>query len=461
MTSLPHSRTHTVTQPLIDTPADIRRAALHRLLWRLHFWAGLLGAPIVLFAALTGLLYVFSPQIEAWRHGALDHVPVRPQAVALDAQVAAAQAATPGSLLRFVVPAHRPGDTTQVYVSAPHEHHAAAGGNHDHGLPTGRIVYVDPHSGQVLGQLAEMQRFKTWARKLHSSALQGDGWRWVLELGASWMLVLFASGLVLWWPRPQARGGRGWRALLPRQGHGRATWRDWHATLAIALGLVLAVVLVTGLTWSRHSGERFRTVQQALGQEAPRVPKALKSTPGDGPPLTWQAAWDQARAQSPDVAMQITAPGGSDGVWRIENFDRSQPARRFSLALDARSGAPLFRAGWDGYPLLAQATAAGIPFHRGEFGLWNQVLLALAALAAVFSVVSGVAMWWKRRPKGRLAAPPLAVAQLRRAPRWRWPVTAGLAWAMPVFGWSLVALAVLEGVMRLPLRPQAGPKVRG
>lgn len=430
---------------------DIRGAALHRVLWRLHFWAGLFGAPIVLFAALTGLLYVFSPQIEAWRHGALDHVPVGPHRVALDDQVAAAQAAQPDGLLRFVVPAHRPGDTTQVFLGAPHEHHAMAqGGDHTHGLPTGRIVYVDPYSGQVLGQLAEMRRFKIWATKLHSSALQGDGWRWVIELGASWMLVLFASGLVLWWPRPQARGGRGWRALLPRQGHGRITWRDWHAAVAIALGLVLAVVVVTGLTWSRHSGGQFRAVQQALGQEAPRVPKALKSASGDGPHLSWQAAWEHARAQAPDVAMQISAPSGSDGVWRMENIDRSQPTARFSLALDARTGAVLFAAEWDRYPLLAQATAAGIPFHRGEFGVWNQVLLALAALAAVFSVVSGLVMWWKRRPKGRIAAPPLDMAQLRHAPLWLWPAVAGLAWAMPVFGWSLAALVVLEGAMRLP-----------
>ena len=38
---------------------------LHRLFWRIHFWAGLISAPIVIFAALTGLLYALSPQIEA------------------------------------------------------------------------------------------------------------------------------------------------------------------------------------------------------------------------------------------------------------------------------------------------------------------------------------------------------------------------------------------------------------
>ena len=50
-----------MTRPNITTAAP--QAALHRLFWRMHFWAGLITAPIVVFAALTGLLYVFSPQI--------------------------------------------------------------------------------------------------------------------------------------------------------------------------------------------------------------------------------------------------------------------------------------------------------------------------------------------------------------------------------------------------------------
>jgi uncharacterized iron-regulated membrane protein len=426
-----------------------RKAAFHRLLWRLHFWAGLIGAPIVLFAAVTGLVYVFSPQIEAWRHAELDRVPVGATLLPLDQQVAAVQADHPDEALRFVVPAHRPGDTTQVYLRAAHEHHHAAGGrgDHDHGLPTGSIVYVNPSTGQQLGQLGEMQRFKTWAKKLHSSALAGDGWRWVLELGASWMLVLFASGLTLWWPRSQTQGGPGWRALRPSLGRGRRSWRDWHATVAIALGLVLSIVLVTGLTWARHSGDRFKAVQEALGQAAPKPDKTLRSGPAAGrPPLTWQQVYERARATTPDVSMQLTPPAGADGTWRAENFDRSQPAGRFTQVIDAYSGQLLFSSGWDRLPLLSRATAVGIPFHRGEFGLWNQLLLAVAALAAVFSVVSGIAMWWMRRPAGRLAAPRLAASDLRIAPRWLWPVAIALGWALPVFGWSLLVLAALEAL---------------
>lgn len=459
MTIASSTATKATTTPMSEaaTPSP-RGKALHRLFWRIHFWAGLIGAPIVLFGAVTGLIYVVSPQVEAWRYEALDHVTPGGAALPLDAQVRAVQEAFPDAPLRFVVPGHEPGDSTQVYLRQPPQDHAMhAHGNHapmprasdhDHGLPTGSIVYVNPYTGAVLGQLQEMQRFKTWAKKLHSSALQGDGWRWLLELGASWMLVLFATGLTLWWPRSQARGGPGWRVLIPRLGRGRRTWRDLHASIAILWGLVLSVVLVTGLTWARYSGENFRKAQEALGQAAPKPAKSLRSQPPspEAQPLGWQAAYDRARSQAPHVAMQLTPPAHAQGAWRIENFDRSEPAGRFVLVLDAYSGHTLFSSGWLQLPLLSKATAVGIPFHRGEFGVWNQALLALAALAAIFSVVSGLAMWWLRRPRGQLAVPALAFSDVRQVPLWVWLCAVALGWALPVFGVSLVVLWACESL---------------
>lgn len=433
-----------------DSPSPGKNMGLHRVFWRVHFWAGLITAPLVLFAAFTGLLYVFTPQIEARMHAGVDRVPVGAAWVPLDAQLAAARGVMDGATARIIVPAFEAGGTTQVVFSAPpsaHAGHTMAGdkGQHDHGLPQGRIVYVDPYTAQVVGTLAEMERFKTWAKKLHASALQGDGWRWLIELAASWMLVMFATGLCLWWPRSQAAGGPGWRALVPRFGRGRSTWRDLHASLALLMSGVLVVVLVTGLTWSRHTGENFRAAQEALGQSSPRAPKHLRSAPLDGrAPLSLQSVFEAARAHAPDVQMQLTPPKGDSGVWRIENFDRSQPRKRFSLVLDAGSGVLLHQSGWQDFPFVPQATAVGIPFHRGEFGAWNQALLALAALVAIFSVVSGLVMWWQRRPARRVGAPGVSLRQVRTVPVYLWLLTVALMWAMPVFGISAAMLVGAE-----------------
>ena len=438
--------------------------SLHRLFWRLHFWAGLITAPIVLFAACTGLLYVFTPQIEAWRHAELDRVPVQALQRSLDEQVAAAQAALSGQQLRYAVPGFAPGETTQVVfkpLASPHAGHGEAPALHDHGLPMGTIAYVNPYTGQVVGTLQEMERFRTWSKKLHSTALQGDRWRWPLELAASWMLVMFGTGLYMWWPRAEQRRSAGWRAYWPRAGRGRTAWRDWHGLAAVVMGVVLCTLLVTGLTWSEYAGGRFKAMQKALQQDSPRVPKSLRSSPSaEAPALNWQAVAERARPLVPTVSMMIIPPTGPQGVWRVENFDRGQPRGRFLLALDAYSGQTLFFSGWDAMPLMSRATAIGIPFHRGEFGWWNQLLLVLAALTAIFSVVSGFVMWWLRRPKGRVAAPSVGTAQWRAITR---PQGAGLlvligllSYAMPLFGWSLLLFGFVE-VLRLMffVRPAA------
>lgn len=353
--------------------APLRKAAWHRLLWRVHFWAGWVGAPLILFVTLTGLLYVFAPALDAWRHSALDRVPAIGAArLPLDAQVAAARAASPEAPLRYVVPARRPEDSTQVYFQAAGGARPAHAG-HDHGIPTGHVVYVDPYTGQVLGRLAEMQRLKTWLNKLHASALQGEGGRWLSELAASWTLVLLITGLALWWPRSRARGGPGWRALLPRLGAGRRSWRALHASVSVSLGLVLMLVLVTGLVWSRHAGANFRALQERLGQAAPKPPAALASgAAGTAGPLGWQAILDLARGSAAAPALRITPPERAGSPWRIDEFDRGRPTERTTRLVDARSGAVLHRSGWPDQPLLAKAIALGIPFHRGDLGLWNQ-----------------------------------------------------------------------------------------
>ncbi|HET7867241.1 MAG TPA: PepSY domain-containing protein, partial [Burkholderiaceae bacterium] len=205
--------------------------------------------------------------------------------------------------------------------------------------------------------------------------------------------------------------------------------------------------LVTGLTWARYSGENFRVLQEALGQDAPKAPTGLRSVlPAQGAQLSWQDAYERARAGAPDVSMQLTAPRGIDGTWRAENFDRSQPDKRFVRVFDAYSARLLFVSDWERLPLLAKATAVGIPFHRGEFGLWNQAVLGLAALAAIFSVVSGVVMWQSRRPRGRVAAPSFDRQHLRGVPLWVGGLALGLAAALPVFGGSLLLFVVLESL---------------
>jgi uncharacterized iron-regulated membrane protein len=447
--------------------ADAPAAAAHRFVWRVHFWAGLVISPLLLFAALTGMLYVFTPQIEARLHASLDRVAlpsgvdatsrdaVLQARLPLDSQLRAAMAVEPDLPVRSITPAFEPDATTRVVVSATRKKGAA---EHHSAEPRVKQVYVNPFTGAIAGVIVEQDRFREWAKDLHSSALQGDGWRWLIELAASWTLVMLATGLYLWWPQPVRAGGRGWGAFVPRKqkeasSQSRLVWRDWHAVVAIVFAALTLIILATGLTWSKYAGQNFRNALNATGQSSPKPPTTLAAERAfaDQPSLTAAAVQAIAEREVPRMALVLSPPDPNkpDAAWRVSTADPAAGSARAQLIINQYTGEVLWRSGWSEMPLLSKATVVGIPFHRGEFGWWNQLLLVLVAATLIFSIVSGAVMWWKRRPVGRVAAPPLTWAHIKEA---RVAVVLALAvgallgWALPVLGISLAAMVFAEAL---------------
>ena len=300
------------------------KARRRSLLWRLHFWSALIASPFVLVACLTGLLYVFTPQIERALHGHLDSVVPQAEARSLDEAVAAAQNVVPQDwVLHSVMPAFEADDSVRVAFTAPMQDKAKSGGHSGHGgaskadsksqflrpnfgIPArATVVYVNPYTAEVLGQLKESDRFATWARKLHSSLQQGDSWRWMIELAASWTMVMLVTGVYLWWPVAGQSG------LPQKNAKGRIAWRQWHAFMGVALGLISFVIITTGLTWSQNAGSQIKWARDATGQTPPRIPAQFKSAITAGAqPLTWEQAVKAIRQQAPEVSMMVMAPKG-------------------------------------------------------------------------------------------------------------------------------------------------------
>ena len=460
------------------------------LFWRIHLWAAFIATPFALVGALTGMLYIFTPQIEAVLHGHLDRVepPAASRPMSLDALAALAQRAAPdGAPLRYMVTPEHDHESVRAYFGPAGAHRkasapAAPAGEHaehgdpgtsaaataapgassapasdrssrsstaapataaamDHRIPQGSIVYLNPYTGDVLGVQDEMDRFSTWSKRLHSSLLQGNDWRWLLELSTSWLLVMLLTGVYLWWPR-------GVRSARPVAATGRARWRQWHAGAGVALSLLMLVVLTTGLTWSRYAGQQIKAAADWMGQGSPETPKHLRvSVPEGQAPMGWQQVWDATRQQAPRIAYQISAPQRLDQPWRITNFDRSQPTKRFTLLLDGYSGQALYAHDWSSFTLFNKATAIGIPFHRGEFGWWNQALLLVFGLGVIGSLVSGWVMWAKRQRHGALGLPKLAPGAWRQAPAAAWGLLLVFLVALPVWAWSVLVVGLVEAVL--------------
>jgi uncharacterized iron-regulated membrane protein len=79
--------------------------------------------------------------------------------------------------------------------------------------------------------------------------------------------------------------------------------------------------------------------------------------------------------------------------------------------VDRYTGKVLVDVGYADYSLIGKAMAVGIALHQGDLGLWNALLNVAFTLAIIFLTVSGIVVWYKRRPKDAktLVAPPLPV----------------------------------------------------
>ncbi|MEV6694684.1 PepSY-associated TM helix domain-containing protein [Micromonospora sp. NPDC051196] len=456
-------------EPLPGRPQR-RPSPLAALLVRLHFYAGILVAPFLVVAALTGLAYTVTPQVDRALYGDRLTVTVRgEQPRPLAEQVTAARAAHPDGSLVAVSPGT--GDrTTRVVFALPEL------GDKQH------TVYVDPYTGAVTGQLTTWfgsTPVTTWLDDLHRNLHLGDLGRHYSEIAASWLWVLTLGGLVLWWRRRNAGRGRVKHLLVPDLATGRGVrrTRGWHATLGVWLTVGLLVLSATGLTWSRFAGGNFSAGLTALDAARPALSTSLTVTPADGggehhhggapsaaaDPATFDRVLAVARDAGLDGPVEIS-PGEAGNAWTVAQTDNTWPVGLDRAAVDPEAGTVTARSDFADWPLLAKLSALGVQAHMGVlFGLVNQILLAALAVGLCCVIVWGYRMWWQRRPtradrRALVGAPP-ARGALGGLPRWALllgvPVVGAVGWALPWFGVTLLGFLAVDMVLGLVARRRA------
>ncbi|BAV96118.1 PepSY-associated TM helix domain-containing protein [Lysobacter enzymogenes] len=437
--------------------ASAHRRGFYRSVWRWHFYAGLLVMPLLLVLALTGAVYLFHDEIEDTAHASLRFAPQRSADLPLSRLIAAARAAYPGEVTRIDVPAD-PRRTAQVFVTPTR------------GEPL--RVFVDPGSARVHGAFVYTHTLVGFADTVHGSLMLGRVGDALVELAACWALLLIATGAYLWWPR-----GRGWRAALwpDWRARGRGFWRSLHASVGAWTAALIVFLILTGLPWAGVWGDLLRAGLQPLGlgypaehrhhvAAAPRIGQAVSDAPWtlrDAPlPASHAHHHHGDSAGARDVGIDAVArtlaarglradyrlslPRGSDGVYTAVVYpDRPQGQR--TVHVDRYTGAVAGDTGFADYGLGAKAVELGVQLHMGRyFGRANQIVMLLPCIGIVVLSLSGAWMWWRRRPRGRLGAPPApAPARLRTVAA----IALGCGLLFPLLGASLLLVYALDRLL--------------
>ena len=432
--------------------------SLHRTIWRWHFYAGLFVMPFVLLLSLTGAIYLFKPQIDRWEERAFQALPVA-GAVSPGVQLDAALAAFPGARLDSYRLPERPGDAPMLHLALADRQ-------------TMRDVFVSPQ-GRVLGSLDPERRIPVVIAKIHGSLLIGPIGDKLVELAASWAIVMILSGLYLWWPRGGALAGVVW----PRLGRGKqAMWRDLHAVTGFWVAGLALVMLASGLPWAGTWGGAFKAVRAEFGlMKGPQDWKVGAARPehaahdhaemmmaGHAPPSV-MALLPQLvrRAEAERLAFPalVKPPGAAERggktsqLWTIKSEAQNRTLGR-SISFDPATGAEVSRTSFGDRHIIDRIVNIGIAWHEGAlFGWINQLVGVLTAVALIMLTVSGFVQWRRRRPEGELGAPRPAAMPARIGGVAT--ILFVLAALLPLLALSLVALWLFDRLV-LPRAPKLG-----
>lgn len=459
--------THT---PPPAAPSPRRRGGwFGALLLRLHFYAGVLVGPFILVAALSGALYALTPQLEQVVYAHELHAPTSDSTLTLAAQIEAADAYLGGdAVLSAVRPAPENGDTTRIMYAED-----------GLGSSESRAVFVDPGTGEIRGDLvvygtSGSTPLRTWVSNLHRSLHLGDVGRVYSELAASWLGIVAAAGLALWIIRiRRARAKKDF--LRPNRAHtGYRRLFGWHTSVGIWVLLGALFLSATGITWSQYAGANVSSLRASLDWGTPAVSTALdgqaadadehahhhgaESAPtGAANPSTFDAILAIAQRVNVDTGqVEIRPPAEPGTAWTIREIKTGFPTEGDSLAIDGTTMQVVDRVDFADFSLPAKLASWGVSLHMGVlFGIANQVVLLIIALALVGMVVLGYLLWWKRRPgrdPRRLVGAAPAPA-LRTAPWWGIAAVAAASvvvgvW-LPLVGWTLLGFLVVDVAVTL------------
>jgi len=423
-----------MSQPAVATKMTAKAASI-ALLKRIHFYIGLFVGPFIFIAALTGTLYVLTPQLENHLYADVLFTSSKGDVQPLSRQIEAALATREERAQIFAVrPAPAPGETTRVMLSDP-----------ELGASKSKAVFVDPVTLDIKGEetvygTSGILPFRTWLDELHRELLLGDIGRNYSELAATWLWVAALGGMILWATgRQPTRGKRKLSGAVAKQHRSRR----WHSWLGVSLLVGMLFLSVTGLTWSQWAGGNIGVLRAEMGWMTPSVATSLNADAPAAPadehaehsmaehssmsmadmpdmpemssdsmpsktapaavnvlPVTFDHVLLAARKVGIDASkVEIRPAYTADKAWTVTEVNRGWPTQVDAVSVNPYSLAIIDHTEFAHFPLLAKLTRWGVDAHMGIlFGIWNQILLVLFGLGLCLMIGWGYRLWWLRRP---------------------------------------------------------------
>jgi uncharacterized iron-regulated membrane protein len=260
----------------------------------------------------------------------------------------------------------------------------------------GQQIFINGYTGEVVGT-RQLPTLLGQIHTLHLTLFMGRNGGLVTGIAALVLILLIATGLILWWP--------GKRIAVKLHAPPARVISDSHHAAGIVFAAFLLVLAITGaaITWNDAWAPWAHRV---MGTSPPVRDLPSTVLPG-AHAISAEEALAVARRELPGAvpfALSLPATAGSYHI-ALRFPEDLTPGGRSWVNVDQYSGATLSvtssRASLGATGLVTLNRA----LHTGDvFGLPSKVVASLASLVLVLQTLSGWFMWWRRRQARRAAA---------------------------------------------------------
>ena len=181
-----------------------------------------------------------------------------------------------------------------------------------------KSIYINPYSKETTGVFSAKNTWMHSVRKLHGELLTGKVGTKIIELVASWVVVLILSGIYIFWPKDnkftslfRIRFQKGKRIL----------YRDIHSVLGFWISLLLLLVLAGGFPWTDVFGGNFKKIQYLTNTGFPMewFGKGISSQVNESP-LTLDEMVGIAKKQNLKGIVTIDLPKNKKAPFSVHNL---------------------------------------------------------------------------------------------------------------------------------------------
>ena len=402
---------------------------LNKYIWKWHYISGMIFSPLILFLLITGAIYLFKNIYEDYTYSNIKKVEVKSSSLTYERQF----------------------EIVQNYASkAPS---TLIINNNINEVSTFEIgkwskktsILINPYTGEIKASIKQKDTLMHKVKKLHGELLLSSYGTKVIELTASWMVVLILSGMYLCLPK---KGGGLKNIFIIRLNAGKlAFYRDLHSVLALLMSILLLLTLAGGLPWTDVWGGLYKEVQKSTNSGYPKdySGKKLKSiNENDKTRISIDDMVDIAKDLNLNGKVTLILPKNSSSVFTIKNRSLDLYDQKV-YHYNQYSKVLIKSFTWNDVGAMMQSRQWVMRFHQGLFGTWNFVLMLLVCLLTFISILAGMYAYILRKDKKDLKIP-------SSKPKFGYGfiiIILFIGAFFPLFGLSLLCILIYESFKKL------------